>query len=227
MAPRKSRRLQEAKPEEPEPPAKPSDSASPDQSSPRQFTFAELQCYCDGSWLWGVELAEAAGIDYKKAFEPHSKDGGEGCVIVFELLRRGQVILDTPQPAQPSEHSQETRETLSEIQNIASALEATRERLSAQSEQLMGVSGKLESLKEELQQVKRAPKAALKSLESKQGGKRSILIAGLVPESSSKADALEMVQEFVHTEVQPNLEVQVNQRCVSVTTGNILRAKAR
>ena len=52
--------------------------------------------------------------------------------------------------------------------------------LSMQSERLKSMSGTLEAFQDELQRVKQAPKAALKSLESKQEGERSVLLAGLV-----------------------------------------------
>ena len=62
---------------------------------------------------------------------------------------------------------------------------------------------------QELQQVKQAPAVALKAQASEQPVRKSVLLAGLIAEGVSAADAAETVQAFLMKQVQPRVQIEV------------------
>ena len=177
------------------------------------FTVSDLRRRLETNGTgWDDQLAAEADLDLDNLWKD---TGGQdhftvsncyafGCLAVAELLKQGRVQAD-PREAPPEEQSS-SLEALSEIKQAAEALATTRASLDEKLDQL---STDVAAVQHHLQEAKEAPKAAQQALEAKKEGNRSILIAGLVPEGVSGQQAAEQVAEFVKSQVQPALPVDV------------------
>ena len=177
------------------------------------FTASDLIRRVEASGSeWADQLAVEAGLDSEQVYQSTGGDDhftGDscyalGCLLVVELLKQGRLQSDASIPALVDEHS--SKEALSEIKEAAKTLDTAR---ASFDERLEKISADVVSVQLQLEQAKEAPKAALQALEAKKEGKRSILLAGLVSEGVNGQQAAEQVAEFIRSEVQPALPVDV------------------
>ena len=189
------------------------------EPAPPQYVLSDLLQLTESEnfGTWAEDLATEAGINLDKdicaAYETHrpikelDHCHWEGCALIVEMLKRGLVRTAEAAPsavrhADPPDH----REVLKEIRSAAESLDAASQGLDLK---LQVVTKQMSDLQQEIQTVKEAPSVALAAQETKYEASRSVLIAGLVPEGVSGSQALEQVREFISSEVQPTIEVEV------------------